>query len=287
MEWRAQRWRIAFVRAKAWMGEWEGWADWHCNLRRWPGHLAGVYVVGCRVVRLLARRVRRASEAQLVSCPTGCDNPGMKKATVKKKSTKKAPSKKVAAKAPALTAKVGDEAVLKATGRGWPEWVERLDEGGAAEMTHAQIALHLHEKEGVGEWWAQMVTVGYEQAKGRRQKHQKPDGFSVSGSKTIEAPIEAVFRAFTDARQRGRWMGSVDLTVRKATEFKSARITWNAGTGVEGEAGTSVEVNFYEKPGGKSQVAVQHNKIGESEAAEAIKAWWKERLDALKAMLER
>lgn len=210
----------------------------------------------------------------------------MKKVTAKKKVAKKPAAKKSAAKSPALTAKVGDEAVLKATGRGWSEWVERLDKAGAADMTHAQIATHLHEKEGVGEWWAQMVTVGYEQAKGRRQKHQKPDGFSVSGSKTIQAPIEAVFRAFTDARTRGRWMGNADLTVRKATEFKSARITWNAGTGVKGEAGTSVEVNFYEKPGGKSQVGLEHKKIPDADAAETIKAWWRERLDALKAMLE-
>ncbi len=200
--------------------------------------------------------------------------------------TRPSPKAKPGNSTPALAPKVSDEAVKKATGRDWASWVARLDKSGAADMTHAQIAAHLHDVEGVADWWAQMVTVGYEQAKGRRAKHQKPDGFSVSGSKTIAAPIERAFVAFTDGRTRGRWMGRVDLTVRKATEFKSVRITWTSGTGVPGEAGTSVEVNFYEKPGDKCMVTVQHNTIADAAGAEAIKAWWKQRLDALKGILE-
>jgi len=190
----------------------------------------------------------------------------------------------------ALSTKVGDAALKKATGRDWPGWVDRLDKAGAAAMTHAQIASHLHEREGVDDWWAQMVTVGYEQAKGRRAKHQKPDGFSVSGSKTVAAPVEAVFGAFTLARRRARWLPGTDVIVRKSTEFKSARITWNGGIGVRGEKGTSVEVNFYEKSDcsgrPKCMVQVQHNKIPDAQAAERIKAWWKQRLEALRALLE-
>lgn len=190
----------------------------------------------------------------------------------------------------ALSTKVSDDAVKDATGRDWAAWIVRLDKAGAADMTHKQIAEHLAEAEGVAPWWAQMVTVGYEQAKGRRAKHEKTDGFSVSGSKTIAAPIERVFEAFTQARTRSAWLKGVDLTVRKATEFKSARITWNSGTGVQGEAGTSVEVNLYEKAGKtgdpKTMVQVQHNKLPDAAAAEAIKAWWKQRLGVLATRLE-
>lgn len=190
----------------------------------------------------------------------------------------------------ALATKVGDAALKKATGRDWAGWVARLDKAGAASMTHAQIATHLHDHEGVDDWWAQMVTVGYEQAKGRRARHQKPDGYSVSGSKTVAAPVEAVFGAFTVARQRARWLPGAELTIRKSTEFKSARITWNGGIRVRGEAGTSVEVNFYDKSGRtgqtKSMVQVQHSKIPDAAAAEKIKAWWKARLEALRVLLE-
>lgn len=190
----------------------------------------------------------------------------------------------------ALSTKVSDAAVKKATGRDWDAWVARLNKAGAADLTHKQIAAHLSENERIHPWWAQMVTVGYEQAMGRRAKHEKPDGFSVSGSKTIAAPVEKAFAAFAAASGRQRWLDA-DLAIRKATPGKSVRITWNAGTGVRGEAGTSVEVNFYEKPAGKDglpkcSVQVQHNKLPDAKAAEAVKAWWKERLGVLKAELE-
>ncbi|MCB9840165.1 MAG: hypothetical protein H6809_00755 [Phycisphaeraceae bacterium] len=190
----------------------------------------------------------------------------------------------------ALSTKVSDAAVKKATGRDWAAWVARLSKAGAADLTHKQIAEHLSENERIEPWWAQMVTVGYEQATGRRARHEKPDGFSVSGSKTIAVPVEKAFAAFATARGRGRWLDA-DLAVRKATPSKSVRITWNSGTGVRGEAGTSVEVNLYEKPAGKdglprSSVQVQHNKLPDAKAAEAVKAWWKERLGVLKSELE-
>lgn len=191
---------------------------------------------------------------------------------------------------PALSSKVSDNAVLKATGKSWADWIERLDKAGAEAMTHGEIAEQLSAKEGVGDWWAQMVTVGYEQAKGRRAKHQKPDGFSISASKTFDAPLESLFAAFTDARRRARWLPGADLTVRKATEFKSVRITWNAGMGLKGESGTSVEVNLYDKTTKagliKSSAQIQHNKLPTAAAAEAAKAWWKDRLEALKDVLD-
>ena len=190
----------------------------------------------------------------------------------------------------ALSTNVSDAAVRKATGRDWRAWVARLNRAGAADLTHKQIADHLGTCEGLDFWWAQMVTVGYEQAMGRRARHEKPDGFSVSGSKTIAAPVEQAYAAFATARGRGRWLDA-DLAVRKATPSKSVRITWNAGTGVRGEAGTSVDVNLYERAAGKDglpkcSVQVQHNKLPDAKAADAVKAWWKERLGVLKAELE-
>src|SRR5262245_554213 len=59
---------------------------------------------------------------------------------------------------------IGSEAVQKATGRGWDEWFAILDSHRAQEMTHKDIAVLLHEKHGVAEWWCQMVTVAYERA---------------------------------------------------------------------------------------------------------------------------
>ena len=69
-------------------------------------------------------------------------------------------------------------------------------------MTHQDIAALLAGKFGVPPWWTQMVTVGYEQAVGKRVRLQKTDGFSVSASKTLPLSATAAFKAFNDALTR-------------------------------------------------------------------------------------
>lgn len=176
------------------------------------------------------------------------------------------------------TAGVSDAAVLKATGRTWDQWVKALNKAGAAEMEHKAIALLVHEKFGIDDWWAQMVTVGYEHAVGRREKHQKAGGYEISGNKTIHCPVETAFAAWEDARRRKRWLDEA-ITIRKATPHKSMRITWSDGK-------TSVSVNFYPKGDDKCAVQLQHGKLPDAEAAERMKAYWKTKLEALRAALE-
>lgn len=174
---------------------------------------------------------------------------------------------------------IGDAAVRKATGKGWDDWLKLLDRAGGAKLDHPAIARLLHEKHGVGDWWSQMVTVGYEQARGRRQKHQKPDGFSVSVSKTIGVPLLTLYRAWEDLQTRGRWLADPAFTVRTATANKSMRITW-----VDGR--TSVDANFYAKGPDRAQVAVQHEKLPDAAAGERMKTYWAEQLTALQTLLE-
>ena len=63
--------------------------------------------------------------------------------------------------------RVSDAAVEAKTGKTWQEWFALLDAAGARQMDHKSIAAHLDKKLGVPGWWAQMVTVAYEQARGR------------------------------------------------------------------------------------------------------------------------
>ncbi|SEB36189.1 hypothetical protein SAMN04489806_0143 [Paramicrobacterium humi] len=75
----------------------------------------------------------------------------------------------------------GDDAVRAATGRGRDEWHAILDEAGARAWDHPTIAAYLVAEHGVGDWWAQGVTVGFEQHIGRRLPGQRADG-SFEGS---------------------------------------------------------------------------------------------------------
>ena len=180
---------------------------------------------------------------------------------------------------PAKALKVGDEAVKKATGKTWPQWFTALDKAGCAKKSHKEIVAVVNRKFGVGPWWQQMVTVGYEQARGLRVQHQTAQGFSISRSKTVPVPIASAFRAWKDPRSRGKWLDHKDLIIRRATANRSMRITW-------GDGQTSVEVMFYPKGAGKSQVTVQHSKLADARTGEKMKAYWGKALDRFASQLQ-
>jgi uncharacterized protein YndB with AHSA1/START domain len=177
------------------------------------------------------------------------------------------------------TPRIADEAVREKTGKTWSEWFAALDAAGAAEMSHKQIVAHIAANHDIGAWWQQSITVAYEQARGLREKHEKPGGYEVSGSKTIGVPVAELFASWHDAERRERWLPGQPLVVRKATEPKSLRITWPDGS--------HLDVNLYAKGEAKSQVGLTHGKLPDAEQAERMKAFWAEALGRLKAELER
>jgi hypothetical protein len=172
-----------------------------------------------------------------------------------------------------------DQVMKEKTGRTWAEWVDALDAVGATEMSHTEIAKHVHEELGVPGWWAQTVTVGYERIRGLRATHQRRDGeFEASKSKTFPVPLSALYRACADERLRDRWLEGVALTVRASTKDKSMRLTWPDAT--------SVELYFTDKGPQKSAVAVMHRKLASADAVAKAKAFWAERLSALAEALK-
>ena len=174
----------------------------------------------------------------------------------------------------AKVAGMSDEAVKAKTGCTWERWVGALDRAKANTWPHRAIAEYVHEKYKVPDWWAQMVTVGYERIRGLRDMGQRRDGaYEATKSKTFPVSMSRLYRAFSDKRTRGRWLDGVDLAVRTATRNKSMRITWGDGT--------SVELWFTAKERSKAQVQVQHTKLPSKAAAAEQRQYWEERLGAL------
>jgi hypothetical protein len=173
-----------------------------------------------------------------------------------------------------------DEVVRRNTGRGWDEWFALLDGWGAAERPHPEIARWIAENHAVPGWWAQGVTVAYEQARGRRAPGQRCDGdFSVSASKTVAVPVERLFEAFVDEELRERWLPGAPFQIRTATSARSLRANWEGGS-------TRVHVWFTALGDAKSQAALQHERLPDAETADLMKAYWREQVAVLKAMLE-
>ncbi len=178
----------------------------------------------------------------------------------------------------AKLAGMSDTALKAKTGCTWERWVKALDRVEAYTWPHREIAKHVHEKYKIDGWWSQTVTVGYERIRGLREIGQRRGGgYEASKSRTFAVPVVTLFRAFSVARTRSRWLTGIRLTVRKATPNKSVRITWADGT--------SVEVFLVSKGPEKSTATIQHVKLPTQESATQSKAYWAARLDALAELL--
>jgi len=173
--------------------------------------------------------------------------------------------------------RMSDEAVEAKTGKTWSRWFKHLDAAGGKKMTHQEIVAHLRDKHDVRPWWTQMVAVTYEQARGLREKHEKPGGFEISVSRTIEAPVAKAYKAWTDEKTRKRWLPA-NFTIRKATTNKTLRITW--------EDDSSVAAAFLSKGAGKCQVVAQHGKLKDAKAGAKMKKYWSDALERLKEAIE-
>jgi hypothetical protein len=172
-----------------------------------------------------------------------------------------------------------DARLREKTGRGWREWLGVLDDWGARERRHGEIASHLQRAHGVPGWWAQTITVGYERARGLRAKHQTLSGsFQVSVSKTFPVGAAALFRSFAEEPERDRWLEPGTLAVRTAREAKSVRFDFRGGA--------SRAVAYVEPKGeAKATVTVQHEKLPDAGSVEEMRAFWRERLERLATVL--
>jgi uncharacterized protein YndB with AHSA1/START domain len=185
-----------------------------------------------------------------------------------------APSRRVLA--------TSDETIRRRTGRGWEEWFDLLDDWGAAERRHREIAKWVAEQQGVVPlaWNAQAVAGSYERARGLREVGQHEDGFTVTASRTVAVPVDRLYEAFVDESLRARWLPDGPLRERTAARPKSVRFDW-------GDGRTRVHVTFLPKGDNRGTVALQHVRLADAAEAARMKAMWRDRIATLKAVLEQ
>lgn len=169
----------------------------------------------------------------------------------------------------------------RATGRDREGWFALLDAWGATERPYREIVDWLTGEHGLTGWWAQKLTVEYEQAREVRAPGVRPDGtFTVSASKTVAVPVERLFSAFVDADLRESWLPGAAMRERTSQPGRSARFDWDDGP-------SRVNVHLAAKGETKGQVTVEHERLPDTATAERTRAYWQERLAVLKTVLER
>ena len=171
------------------------------------------------------------------------------------------------------------EALRRTTGRDRHEWFGVLDEWGAGGRPYREIADYLTSEHGLSKWWAQKLIVEYEEARGLRDPGVRRDGtFEVGASKAIGAPEEAVIDAFAVSARREGWLPGASIDDIDRTPGR-IRFRW-----IDGASRATVSLSG--TTGGKTEVVVQHEKLADAAGAESMKAFWRDRLAALKEMLE-
>lgn len=166
--------------------------------------------------------------------------------------------------------KMSDGKLVEATGKTRAEWHAILDAAGAREWKHPTIAAWLHSEHGVAGWWAQGITVAFEQAIGRRLPGQTADGtFSVSVTKTINGSraeiLDSVLAVLCDG---------LGPPSSESPDSLYATATWK-------ESGETTVAAIAERKPGKSLVSLTKGKIVERDSLDAAKRQLRQILDAL------
>ncbi|HZN39570.1 MAG TPA: hypothetical protein VFD82_12250 [Planctomycetota bacterium] len=165
-----------------------------------------------------------------------------------------------------------DATVEAKTGCTWERWVMALDHSGAKTMTHTEIAELVHKRWKVSGWWSQMITVGYERIRGRRDRNQRDGGYAVSKSRTFACTVDDLSAAFAPAARK-QWLGGETVEPRKSVQGKVAR--WKRPDG------SKVQVFFSAKGPGKAVAALQHDALSSRDDVERWRTFWTERFGLL------
>ncbi|HET6512825.1 MAG TPA: hypothetical protein VFH43_11575 [Candidatus Kapabacteria bacterium] len=170
--------------------------------------------------------------------------------------------------------KISTEAVKAKTGRDWEEWLAVLDKEKAEKLDHKDIAELLVKKHEVTPWWAQMLTVGYERARGLREVHETKQGFVASVSKTINVSRDLAWKMLMDP---DKWF-TLETSDVRGSEPKSVRF--------KVADGSRVELMLLNKGPRKCSVTAQQSRLTGQEQVAAQKIFWNNALDRLKQLLE-
>lgn len=171
---------------------------------------------------------------------------------------------------------ISSESVKSKTGRTWEQWLNLLDREKADLLPHKEIAQLLSEKYQISPWWSQMVTVGYERARGLREMHQTSQGFVAGVSRTINVDQKTVWAKLTGAERKIWLKGTFEDF--SSTAPRSLRLSLPDGS--------RVELALTAKGPQKTTITASHAKLKGAGEVAARKEFWQDALGKLKKLLE-
>lgn len=194
---------------------------------------------------------------------------------------------------------VTNEAAKAATGKTLNQWFAELDKQDALKQGRRAISNILMDEK-VDPWWCTTIAVEYEKHHQMLKKDGLYEGYFICSTKTIAAPPDQVFSAWSNGTSLSKWFGDstkADVkdggsyqnkdgdkgTFLRVRENKDIRMTFES----DGfSAPTQVDVQFQDKGKGKTGLLVNHTRIQTRAEADGLRAAWAEALDQLKKVCE-
>jgi uncharacterized protein YndB with AHSA1/START domain len=194
---------------------------------------------------------------------------------------------------------VTNQAAKAATGKTLDQWFAELDSWDGLKKGRREINNHLYGQK-VDVWWCSTLAVEYEKRHDVRKKDGLYEGYFVCSTKTISAPVDQVFGAWSTGEMLSKWFGkatSADVKDGGAYDNKDGdkgkflRVRKNKDLRMtfENQAFSSpsqVDIQFQDKGKGKTGVLVNHTRIQTRAEADGLRSAWAEALDRLKAVCE-
>lgn len=168
---------------------------------------------------------------------------------------------------------MSDDAVRAATGRGWEEWCQVIDDWSGKDQGHTAIAKHLQDALSVDDWWAQGVTVGYERITGLRLPYQRADGtFTAGKSRTVAVEGNLLRKMLLSDEDRRDLFSGHATELLSRPDAKSIRVAMDRGV-----------AQFAIEPmsDGRAKVSVNHERLPSYAEVDEWKHFWNEWLDAI------
>jgi hypothetical protein len=167
------------------------------------------------------------------------------------------------------------KAIEKATGKSWEEWLNFFENMPARGLSHKEIAKKAFEQGGVSPWWAQMITVAYEQHIGRRRPGQRFDGkYQVTSSKSVNGTLDQTLHSWLRLVGGRREFSGVPIA-RAPTASRSGKYRyWHCGL----SDGSRLNMSIYQKEPGKAVIGLGHENLKSFKQIAPWRAYWKAQL---------
>jgi hypothetical protein len=182
---------------------------------------------------------------------------------------------------------INDASCKAATGKTlgeWFEWIESDCVGlGRRDTTQA---IYNATGRGPNVWWPTTIWVEYEASKGIVKKDGLAEGYTICSTKTIAAPIGAIYALMAGSAKEGDSYSDAQGnsgTWLRLRPGKDVRMSWKTA-GVD--TATQVDCTFVDKGKGKVLVTLTHSKIQSRAEADGLRNAWGDFFTDLKAGLE-